>query len=172
MKIYVITDPCYLVDNSEKESKIWSKFVDLELKGGTFTEENRINATKFFKEELGLNYFEFDRTGYGDWTNLIRVKSGEASNVHLISQDFCADTGLVCVAEVDVKMLEKLFNNVGSWCFAAFEAEEVVSTVFDKEKNKGNWTVVTITTKEGAVITTNEDEDNGEDDYLSDDEPF
>lgn len=170
MKTYVITDPCYLVDNSEKESKIWSKFVDLELKGNTFTEENRINATKFFKEELGLNYFEFDRTGYGDWTNFIRVKSGEDSKVRLISQEFCADTGLVCVAEVDQKMLEKLFDTVGSWCYAVFRTEGVVSTVFDKEKNKGNWTVVTVTTKEGAVITTNEDD--GEDDYLSDDEPF
>lgn len=121
MTKYVITDPCYIVDE-----KTWSKcFKDFP----NFSKLIAEHLTKLTKE----NAYASD-TGFGDWSNGLIGKDGYVGS-------FGADSGMVCVCKCTRKIAERL-SGIFAGCYCIFEADGPLNVTFDTSDK--SWTVVYI----------------------------
>ena len=87
MKKYVLTDPCYLIN----DDAAWRRYCGL-----IFDEKgymNVDNGAAFIAEQLGTTV-QVASTGYGDWANSLACVKGP----NRLKNDgcFCADAGMVC----------------------------------------------------------------------------
>lgn len=170
---YIITDPCYIVSED-----VWDK------------------ACKHI-DETGIDYPRFEEvlsaacgtkvdccdTGYGDWDNSI---SGPSD--HIISHNFCADAGLVCVAKLTPEIEKHLDEH---YDIDLDEPNTMIAVIDVSDVNdvswhgSDNWTKFYIETPEGRFESEDdpsfededddwededEDEDDDEDDDWDDDE--
>lgn len=151
---YIVTDPCYLMhinSNKDENHAVWEKFCNL-WHSGKFED-----AEQLLKDYLKLDYLTICDTGYGDWSNCLYTDS----KIKIYEQEFCADAGLVCVANCT----EEMFNNYNV-PGAVFETEQLRDVTFNDDDP--NWTVVEIRTKEGSLHTEYPDTDD--EDYSEDSE--
>lgn len=91
--LYVVTDPCYLVHVLENKDQVWDKFCD--LLGYVYMNDYE-QAAEYLAKELCLSKMWVSSTGFCDWTNKI-VDDVHNPNVKILNEEFCADSGLVCV---------------------------------------------------------------------------
>lgn len=127
-KIWAITDPCYLADWDERESTGY----DLDIES-------------WVENQTGHKAWVSD-TGYGDWSNSISgiVEIVDGHN------EFCADSGMVCVCCPTEKMIEHIKSFPNPHCAAYFIADEDINVVMDRSDSE--WTVVKVYNKEGNLI--------------------
>lgn len=121
MTKYVITDPCYIVDE-----KTWDKC----LKDfPNFPKLIAEHLTELTKE----NAYASD-TGFGDWSNGLISKDGYVGS-------FGADSGMVSVCKYTKKVAERL-SGIFAGCYCVFEADGPLNVVFDTSDKQ--WTMVYI----------------------------
>ena len=121
MTKYVITDPCYIVDE-----KTWDKC----LKDfPNFPKLIAEHLTKLTKEKAYAS-----DTGFGDWSNGLISKDGYLGS-------FGADSGMVSVCKYTKKVAERL-SGIFAGCYCVFEADGPLDVVFDTSDKQ--WTVVYI----------------------------
>ena len=121
MTKYVITDPCYIVDE-----KTWDKC----LKDfPNFPKLIAEHLTKLTKEKAYAS-----DTGFGDWSNGLMSKDGYLGS-------FGADSGMVSVCKYTKKVAERL-SGIFAGCYCVFEADGPLDVVFDTSDKQ--WTVVYI----------------------------
>ena len=121
MTKYVITDPCYIVDE-----KTWDKC----LKDfPNFPKLIAEHLTKLTKEKAYAS-----DTGFGDWSNGLISKDGYIGS-------FGADSGMVSVCKCTRKVAERL-SGVFAGCYCIFEADGPLNVVFDTSDKQ--WTMVYI----------------------------
>ena len=121
MTKYVITDPCYIVDE-----KTWDKC----LKDfPNFPKLIAEHLTKLTKEKAYAS-----DTGFGDWSNGLISKDGYLGS-------FGADSGMVSVCKYTKKVAERL-SEIFAGCYCVFEADGPLDVVFDTSDKQ--WTVVYI----------------------------
>ena len=141
MKKYVLTDPCYLIN----DDAAWRRYCGL-----IFDEKgymNVDNGAAFIAEQLGTTV-QVASTGYGDWANSLACVKGP----NRLKNDgcFCADAGMVCFC-----------RNLGPGAYAEIEAEDPVCEFDCTDRD---WTRVKIT--DGASVYMSEECDyEDEDDY-------
>lgn len=137
MTKYVITDPCYIVDE-----KTWDKCL-----------KDFPNFPKLIAEhltELTKEKAYASDTGFGDWSNALFDSKGCVGY-------FGADSGMVSVCKYTRKVANKLSGIFGG-CYCIFEAEGPLNVVFDISNKQ--WTVVGIEDVVGNEWSTlNADED-------------
>ena len=166
--LYVITDPCYLVHVLENKDQVWDKFCD--LLDYAYKNDND-KAAEYLAKNLGLSKMWVSSTGFGDWTNKI-IDDVHNPNVKILNEEFCADSGLVCVCSVTKEFLDKLtekFGDVKEYC-TIIDASEDCAVNFNHDCN--DWTVVEFTDNSNKVHLysllpsemDNYDEDDFEDD--------
>ena len=164
--LYLVTDPCYLLNLDPKnKDRIWNLCInDMYNSDKSEKYEDRTNYTgvqKILSEELGINVLRVSDTGYGDWVNSI---SSTSERIKIVKYKFCADTGMMCVVEINDKLKNYLKEHpIG----AIFESDIPV----DIHVNDSNsyWFVLEITDKDGFhKLVTSEDADDGEDYYYDD----
>lgn len=169
MKKYIITDPCYILPDSE-----WSKCCDV---FDSIAYQKAVEAKDYDKQrELfdlevtsALRKYSGDynacaaSTGFGDWSN-------EIYGENIIKSDFFADAGMVCVCELtDViqKHIKDESNGTNEFNgMAVFETDKDIAIDFDMSVR--DWTVVNILDKHtGALLVyssdgrpTDEDDDD------------
>lgn len=131
MAKYVITDPCYIVDE-----KTWDKC----LKDfPNFPKLIAEHLTKLTKE----NAYASD-TGFGDWSNALFDSKGCIGY-------FGADSGMVSVCKYTKKVAERL-SGISAGCYCVFEADGPLDVVFDTSNKQ--WTVVNIKDAVGNEFQT------------------
>lgn len=138
---YIVTDPCYLLTYKEWSNACVHKS----------NEDFQGEILKTLEEKTGSKAW-ISNTGYGDWNNWI-----DGPNV--LSDLFCADSGLVCVCKW-TEELEKLLNQkYGSTdnLVAIFEAEGEIDVKFND--NNSFWIVVEIEDESGNKWSTSESEE-------------
>lgn len=138
MTKYVITDPCYIVDE-----KTWDKCL-----------KDFPNFPKLIAEhltELTKEQAYASDTGFGDWSNALFDSKGCVGY-------FGADSGMVSVCKVTDDIEDKLGSIFGA-CYCIFEAEGPLDVVFDTSDK--SWTVVYIedfTGNEWQSLTPDDEE--------------
>lgn len=131
MKKVLVTDPCYLISDSD-----WSNVCDYCFKKDGDEEKALEKFNQMITDLLRLNSGDekaiADRTGFGDWTNSINDKM------------FYADSGMVCVVE-DTEKLENYLTDKGidlPTGVAHLEVEDDAEYKINTENP--NWSVVEI----------------------------
>ena len=168
MKKYIITDPCYLIN----DDAAWRRYCDLifDEKGYMnawrrycdliFDEKGYMNADNgaaFIAEQLGTTV-QVASTGYGDWANSLDCVKGPNRLVN--DGCFCADAGMVCFCEL-TPQVERALRDLGPGAYAEIEAEDPVCEFDCTDRD---WTRVRIT--DGASVYMSEECDyEDEDDY-------
>ena len=132
MKRYVLTDPCYLIN----DEFAWRRYCDLIFDDKGYM--NADNGAAFIAEQLGAPV-QVASTGYGDWANSLACVKG----TNRLANDgyFCADAGLVCFCEI-TPQVERALRDLGPGAYAEIEAEDPVCE-FDCTNR--DWTSVKIT---------------------------
>ena len=167
--LYVITDPCYLIHVLENKDQVWDKFCD--LLDYVYKNDNE-QAAGYLAKNLGLSKMWVSSTGFGDWTNEI-VDDVHNPNVKILNEEFCADSGLVCVCPVTEEFLYKLtekFGDVKEFC-AIIDASEDCTVNFNRDCS--DWTVVEFTDNSNKVHLYSllpSEMDNYDDNDFEDDE--
>ena len=152
MKRYIITDPCYLIN----DDAAWRRYCALIFEDkGYFCADN---GAAFIAEQLGTTV-QVASTGYGDWTNSLACVKG--TNRLVNDGCFCADAGMVCFCEL-TPQVERALRDLGPGAYAEIEAEDPVCE-FDLTDR--GWTRIKIT--DGASVYMSEECDffDDEDDY-------
>lgn len=128
-KTLYITDPCYILPGD-----IWSEVVnkynsDSDIFKALEKELEKISGAKAYVSSTGL----------GDWIN--EIYSEDPSKI--INPKFCADSGLVCVCEVNEVSEEclKQYTTTDHMC-AKVEVSDNYTVEFDQSDQF--WTVVII----------------------------
>lgn len=121
MTKYVITDPCYIVDE-----KTWDKCIK---DFPNFPKLIAEHLTKLTKEKAYAS-----DTGFGDWSNGLIGNDGYIGS-------FGADSGMVSVCKYTKKVAERL-SDIFCGCYCVFEADGPLNVVFDTSDKQ--WTVVYI----------------------------
>ena len=128
-KILYITDPCYILPGDT-----WSEVVnkynsDSDIFKALEKELEKISGAKAYVSSTGL----------GDWIN--EIYSEDPSKI--INRRFCADSGLVCVCEVNEVSEEHLkqYTTTAHMC-AKVEVSDNYTVEFDQSDQF--WTVVII----------------------------
>ena len=164
--LYLVTDTCYLLDlYPNNKDRIWDRCInDMYDSNNSNKYEDRTDYTgvqKILSEELGINVLRVSDTGCDDWINSI---SSTSEHIKIIKYKFCADTGMMCVVEINDKLKNYLKDHpIG----AIFESDIPV----DIHVNDSNsyWFVLEITDKDGFhKLVTSEDADDEEDYFYND----
>ena len=140
MSKYVITDPCYILDE-----EAWQNCCKCAGNKDTFDIQKFNKAVKTELELLSGSKAWTESTGYGDWTNYI-----EGPDKFIIQSDFTADAGQVCVCKLTRAVEDQLYKTFpvnSTPCVAIIECDGDISVEFDKS-NK-SWTVINIDTSVG-----------------------
>lgn len=127
---YVITDPCYLVDDDTWDTLIkdWDNFT--------------VNLAEHLTKKTGEKAYAAS-TGFGDWTNALYGDNYE--------KPFGADAGLVCVCRYTEQIDEEL-GLIYPGCYAVFEAEGPLNVMFNFDDP--SWTEVYIEDAAGNEWST------------------
>ena len=164
--LYLVTDPCYLLNLDPKnKNRIWNLCInDMYDSDKSNKYEDRTDYTgvqKILSKELGINVLRVSDTGYGDWVNSI---SSTSEHIKIVKYKFCADTGMMCVVEINDKLKNYLKDHpIG----AIFESDIPVNVHVDDSNSY--WFVLEITDKDGYnELVTSEDADDCEDYYYND----
>lgn len=129
---YIVTDPCYIIDNDSWVSLCVNYPEDLEK-----------SLEKLLTSITKKKSFVSD-TKCGDWVNFL-VGQG------VIQNSFTADSGMVCVCAYTDTLKKNLSEKLMSDCCALFETKDLIDVMFDKS---GNATKVVIITAEGDISST------------------
>ena len=152
MKRYIITDPCYLIN----DDAAWRRYCALIFDDKGYM--NVDNGAAFIAEQLGTTV-PVAGTGYGDWANSLACVKG----TNRLNNDgcFCADAGMVCFCEL-TPQVERALRDLGPGAYAEIEAEDPVCE-FDLADR--DWTRIKIT--DGASVYMSEECEffDDEDDY-------
>ena len=129
MTRYIITDPCYLLDDD-----VWQKCCKA-AERPDHSWDDELFATKVANELTKMTGQKAwaSETGFGDWSNTMC-----GNNVKIIQSYFVADSGMVSVCVLTPEIEAHGFDYFG----AIIECEGDVTVNFDKEDS--NWTVVYI----------------------------
>lgn len=152
---YYVTDPCYLMNNDE----VWEEFLKY------YNDSTYDKAMEILKNEIHTDFLEVCDTGFGDWQNTIY---GDG----VINSNFCADSGLVCVARVTKELedfVKKTYTRPEN-LIASFDTDTDIEVKFDTENP--NWTVVDIKDEHGNMWRSSYDSENDEDDWYDEDEDY
>ena len=156
MKKYIITDPCYLIQNDDwdKCCEIFNSVAykkaeenrDYEMQRELF--DNEITAV--LRKYSGDYKAQACSTGYGDWTNEIWGKN-------VIKHDFFADSGMCCVCELTDTIQKHITENSNGRNefngMAVFETDKDIAIEFDTSDS--DWTVIRVKDKNtGNVLIT------------------
>ena len=151
MKKIVVTDPCYIM--SEEDWDACCKEAEQRR------DEHKQEWEEAFDEIVSRKLTELSghkayatSTGFGDWNNEIG------------GQEFCADSGMVCVCYLTDKMIEKLDSYPNSRLAAIFEVEDD-DVVVEFNYDNPDWTVVSIEDRKGNNAWTSFIPDDDEEDY-------
>lgn len=128
-KILYITDPCYILPG-ETWSEVVNKYnSDSDIFKALEKELEKISGAKAYVSSTGL----------GDWIN--EIYSEDPSKI--INPRFCADSGLVCVCEVNEVSEEclKQYTTTDHMC-AKVEVSDDYTVELDQ--SDPSWTVVII----------------------------
>lgn len=152
---YIITDPCYIVPED-----VWDeacKHID---------DDSVIDYPMFEKvisDACGTKVDVCD-TGCGDWDNSI---SGPYD--HIINRKFCADAGMVCVAELTPEIEKNMTYNGINLADNGVAAVIDVSDAQVEWHGNDDWTIASIRTPEGYFYSEDyPDEDDDWEYYWSD----
>lgn len=132
MTKYIITDPCYLLDD-----KIWQECCNVGAlpNGGWDNEAFNQKVAQELTKLSGTKAYAC-HTGFGDWSNKLSGPNIEGDGV------FYADSGMVCVCKIDAVMLSKYPLNKLKRLGAIFEAQGEIKVDFNTEDEY--WTQVCI----------------------------
>lgn len=167
MSKYIITDPCYILNDIVWDNACKECFDD--------SPEQYANFDKRITQELNklanTNNALASGTGYGDWNNEIYSSNGRK----VLQSEFFADSGMVCVVEYNEfiqKALEEKDNTrlIERGGCALIETVGRVSVKMDMS-NK-DWTVVEIYDDESHFHSRDPEEDEEEDEWIEDDEYY
>lgn len=129
MKKIVVTDPCYIM--SEEDWDACCKEAEQRR------DEHKQEWEEAFDEIVSRKLTELSghkayatSTGFGDWNNEIG------------GQEFCADSGMVCVCYLTESMKDKLDSYPNQNLAAIIDVEGDISVGFDCSRS--DWTVVEI----------------------------
>ena len=135
MKLYVITDPCFLLD--EEERRIYSQAALSYARG---PEESLSSCDALLSGLLGTEA-RAEKTGCGKWLNMLRCVHGP-NNIHWIDH-FRSESGMVSVSrftpETDALLHRK---KIPEGDYVLFEAENPAIEISRKDPS---WTVIRIT---------------------------
>lgn len=129
MKKIVVTDPCYIMSEEDWDACVKeAEQCETEHKA-EWRDAFDAAVCKKLEEISGHKAYATD-TGFGDWNNCIA------------GQDFCADTGMVCVCYLTESMKDKLDSYPNQNLAAIIDVEGDISVGFDCSRS--DWTVVEI----------------------------
>lgn len=156
---YLVTDPCYIIDN-EVWDDICGQCTDDDFYNGKFNKLVADHLTEITGQQAYAS-----ETGFGDWSNKLL---GETIN----DGEFVADAGMVSVCKLDAALLSKYtpeqIKNLG----AIFEAEGEIEVSFDDSDS--DWTIVNIVDQAGncwnSLPPENFDDEEDEEDEDEEDE--
>lgn len=141
MKTIIVTDPCYIIKDSEWDDACRYCFRD---KWGKNIIEETAKFSGFITSLLrvisGDEKAIADGTGFGDWTNEID------------GQEFYADSGMVSICEYSSKLKKYLEKNNIMLPMGAFLKVSEDAT-YEIDTSNPNWSVVKITDN-GRTITS------------------
>lgn len=172
MKKYIITDPCYILPDTEWD-KCCEVFDSVAYKKAVadrdFEKQNELfdtEATSALRKYSGDYKACACTTGFGDWTNSIWGKG-------VIKHDFFADAGMVCVCELTdtiQKHIDKESTSDNKFNgMAVLEADADI--IIDFDTSDRSWTVVNIRDKAtGQIIIASQDPNDEYDDEEDEDE--
>lgn len=136
MKKYILTDPCYLVENPAD----WDAYLEI------ISPEDASAGDDFLGFLLGTEAHAA-WTGAGDWINELRCDRGTNK---LLRGMFTADAGLVAFLEL-TEDIEDALPRLASYSYAILEAEAPVCT-FDTSDPR--WTVIYIQDADGSAYSS------------------
>ena len=146
MKKYVLTDPCYLVN----DESAWYRYCDLIFDDKGYM--NVDNGADFIAEQLGAPV-QVASTGYGDWANSLACVKG--ANLLVNAGYFCADAGLVCFCEITPQVKRALCN----LCPGAYAEIEAENPVCEFDCTDPGWTRIKITDDNSVYMSEEECDD-------------
>lgn len=173
MKKYIITDPCYILPDTEwdKCCEIFDSVAYKKAMEDRDYEKQRelfdIEVTSALKKYSGDYKACACSTGFGDWTNSIWGKN-------VLKHDFFADSGMVCVCELTEtiqKHIDKDSNGNNEFNgMAVFETDADITIDFDTSDR--SWTVVNVRDKHTGqtIIASQEPYDEYDDDDEGDED--
>lgn len=133
MKTLIITDPCYLIKDSEWDDTCRYCFRNEEGKNQT---KELVKFRKFIQELLRINSGDKKAvagdTGFGDWCNEID------------GQQFYADSGMVCVVEYTNKLKKYLDKENILLPIGVAYVEVDDNATYKIDTSNPNWSVVRI----------------------------
>ena len=158
-KQYVITDPCYILDD-EEWNDVCEQIDDM------YMFENAI-AKKL--TALTNEPAEVAETKVGDWCNELNQNYMKMDDCDLIQSEFCADAGMVCACLLNDRVRNRLKDsNLNSYAIIEVDSKSDVKFIMDKS---GSTTVVRIEV-DGCEVFTSKDENDYDDDDWTDDFDF
>lgn len=153
MKKIVVTDPCYLFSSED-----WAKLIDGK-EGDNLAEAVKEALVKNSGDKIAV----VGSTGVGDWTNRM-TKMGDPCDI--VSADFAADAGMVCVVEWTKELHDYLVrNNVSLPQEGCIARLDVPNEAFYELNFMGDFTKVNIWLGEFENLlaqSRTEDEEDGE----------
>lgn len=156
---YIITDPCYIIEDS-----VWSDICGQcesdDFYNGKFNKLVADHLTKITGQQAYAS-----ETGFGDWSNQLFASIPELLKN---TGNFCADSGMVCVAKYDAALLTKYAPSTISNIAAIFEVEGELKVNIDTSNN--DWTQITMSDSAGHTFSTLPADMMFEEDYDEDDE--
>ena len=161
--LYLVTDPCYLLNLDPKnKDRIWNLCINDMHNSDKYEDgTDYTGVQKILSEELGVNVLRVSDTGYGDWVNSI---SSTSEHIKIVKYKFCADTGMMCVVEIN----DKLKNYLNEHPIGAIFESDIPVDIHVNDSNS-YWFVLEITDKDGFnKLVTSEDADDEEDYFYND----
>lgn len=156
---YIITDPCYIIEDSVWDN-ICSQCTSEDFYNGKFNKLVADHLTKITGQQAYAS-----ETGFGDWSNQLFASIPELLKN---TGNFCADSGMVCVAKYDAALLTKYAPSTISNISAIFEVEGELKVNIDTSNN--DWTQITMSDSAGHTFSTLPADVMFEEDYDEDDE--
>ena len=147
-KTLYITDPCYILPGDTWSEVVDKYNCDSDIFKALEKELEKISGAKAYVSSTGL----------GDWIN--EIYSEDPSKI--INRRFCADSGLVCVCEVNEVSEEclKQYTTTDHMC-AKVEVSDNYTVEFDQSDQF--WTVVIIKDENNKINSLIPYEDDEED---------
>lgn len=166
-KQYIITDPCYILDDVTWDNACKEVFDD---KSDQYERFNS-RITDELNKLAGTTDAQATDTGFGDWENLIHCSNDNK----VLNEDFYADSGMVCVVEYTDTIKKALADNdneklIERGGIAVIQTEGNVTIEFDHTDK--SWTEIYIHDDEDTFCSIPASSINEEDesDELEDEE--
>lgn len=149
-KKYVITDPCYILPESE-----WDKCIEYAEKT---SKEDKVDWSYIFRMAVEMALTKFtngnswvESTGFGDWTNEMDFNRDCSPNNQVKAENelcFCADSGMVCVCELTPEAEARLNGYPNKMLAAIFSMPDTYQAQVNFDRSNRDWTVVSVKFKD------------------------